>query len=155
MYEELPEQIRDLAELHGLVEERVGFILFTILAFSPDRRRMTRIHSSRPQEYPVGGTKDLGMDVSPAWLEVCVNRQQLYYGPSKADLRAVFTDFEEIDRLGCGSVLNVPVIAGGQSIGALNILGPENAYTDSDLRDAGRIAARSDRVVAAAIKELS
>lgn len=150
--EQMPEQISDLADLHTLVQDTVGFIVFTVLVFSPDGRHMTRIHSSHPTEYPVGGSKDLATDVSRSWMERCVLRQQLYYGPSKADLRQVFTDYAEIERLGCGSVLNVPVIAGDQSIGALNILGPEYAYSEADLREASVIAERSVRVVMAAIK---
>jgi hypothetical protein len=155
MRKDLPPQLRDLVAVEQAVEDRVGFILFTVLAFSPDRTRMTRIHSSRPAEYPVGGTKDLTIDVSRAWLERCVLRQEVFYGPSKADLREVFADSDQIEQLGCGSVLNVPVIAGGASIAALNILGAENGYTVSDIREAGVIAARSVHVVTAAIEKFS
>lgn len=147
-------QWASLGEIEAAVAAEVGFILFTILSFSADGRRMTRIHTSHPREYPAGGTKDLQRDVSSGWVDACVRRQRPFLGPTKVELRQVFGDAAEIERLGCGSVLNAPVVSAGSTIAALNILGREHAYADDHVRAAERIAARSVTAVLDAARSL-
>jgi len=47
-------------------------------------------------------------------------------------VRAVFFDHALIASLGCGSVLNVPVVWDGRSLGTINLLHEEGWYDASD-----------------------
>ncbi|MET8854304.1 GAF domain-containing protein [Amycolatopsis sp. NPDC004625] len=124
------------------VEERVraelGVRLFTVLAWIPERRALRRVHSSHPAQYPVGGEKTV--EVAAGWLERCITAREPYFGPDKAAVRAIFADHELIESLGCGSIINVPVVDGGRTLGVLNILDAEGAYDEDSVRKAGLLA---------------
>ncbi|MDQ7808483.1 GAF domain-containing protein [Amycolatopsis sp. A133] len=126
----------------SIVEERVrselGVRLFTVLAWIPERRALRRVHSSHPAEYPVGGEKTV--EVAAGWLERCITAQESYFGPDRAAVREIFADHELIESLGCGSIINVPVVAHGRTLGVLNILDAEGAYDDSSVRTAESLA---------------
>ncbi|WP_206788904.1 GAF domain-containing protein [Amycolatopsis sp. MtRt-6] len=124
------------------VEERVraelGVRLFTVLAWLPERRALRRVHSSHPAEYPVGGEKTV--EVAAGWLDRCITARKPYFGPDRAAVREIFTDHELIESLGCGAIINVPVVADGRTLGVLNILDAEGAYDDSSVRVAESLA---------------
>ncbi|MGW3992557.1 GAF domain-containing protein [Amycolatopsis sp. NPDC004772] len=124
------------------VEERVraelGVRLFTVLAWIPDRRALRRVHSSHPAEYPVGGEKTV--EVAAGWLDRCITAQEPYFGPDKAAVREIFADHELIESLGCGSIINVPVVDGDRTLGVLNILDAEGAYDEDSVQVARSLA---------------
>lgn len=144
-----------LAEVHRAVQDETGAKLFTVLAFTDGGRTMHRIYSSRPDEYPVGGRKDVARDVAADWLARCVTEQAPYFGRTRDDVRRVFADSALIESLGCGSIINAPVVRDGVTIGALNILDAEGAYGDDDVQKALVIASRAADVVEAAITRMS
>ncbi|MEV4054908.1 GAF domain-containing protein [Amycolatopsis sp. NPDC049688] len=124
------------------VEERVraelGVRLFTVLAWIPERRALRRVHSSHPAEYPVGGEKTV--EVAAGWLDRCITAQEPYFGPDRAAVREIFADHELIESLGCGSIINVPVVDGGRTLGVLNILDAEGAYDEASVKAAESLA---------------
>ncbi|MEV6832285.1 GAF domain-containing protein [Amycolatopsis sp. NPDC051102] len=124
------------------VEERVraelGVRLFTVLAWIPERRALRRVHSSHPAEYPVGGEKTV--EVAAGWLDRCITAQEPYFGPDRAAVREIFADHELIESLGCGSIINVPVVDGGRTLGVLNILDAEGAYDEASVKAAEALA---------------
>jgi GAF domain-containing protein len=124
------------------VEERVcdaiGVRLFTVLAWVPERRALRRVHSSHPAEYPVGGEKTV--EVAAGWLDRCITDQKPYFGPDRSAVREIFADHDLIESLGCGSIINVPVIAGGRTLGVLNILDAEGAYDQDSVKVAESLA---------------
>ncbi|WP_410571153.1 GAF domain-containing protein [Amycolatopsis sp. cmx-4-61] len=124
------------------VEERVraelGVRLFTVLAWIPERRALRRVHSSHPAQYPVGGEKTV--EVAAGWLERCITAQEPYFGPDRAAVREIFADHELIESLGCGSIINVPVVADGRTLGVLNILDAEGAYDEDSVQVAQALA---------------
>ncbi|MGT2462183.1 GAF domain-containing protein [Sinomonas atrocyanea] len=131
----------------------VGFRLFTVLAFRKDGQEMERIHSSRPAEYPVGGRKQVGTDVAADWLQASLEEQVPFFGKSRADVDRIFKDAELIASLGCGSIINVPVIAAGKTVAVLNVLDAEGAYTDDDVDTVQTIARHGAQAIIAAAKE--
>ncbi len=46
------------------------------------------------------------------------------------EIRWAFPDHALIESLGCGSCINIPVIAFGRMLGTMNVLDRENAYDD-------------------------
>lgn len=114
---------------------------------------MERIHSSRPVEYPVGGRKEVSKDVAADWLRASLVEQVPFFGRSKADVDRIFKDAELIASLGCGSIINVPVIADGKTVAVLNVLDAEGAYTDDDVDTVQNIASDGTDAIIAAAKE--
>jgi hypothetical protein len=99
----------------------IGHKLFTILLFHAESGHSERLYSNRPDAYPVGGRKPLNPTI---WTREV--------GRNAADIRAAFFDHELIAGLGCASVLNLPVIAGGRLLGTINLLHEAEWYDDSD-----------------------
>ncbi|GHF27251.1 GAF domain-containing protein [Amycolatopsis deserti] len=128
----------DLSTVEARVAEAVGVRLFTVLAWFPERRAMRRVYSNRPEQYPVGGEKTV--EISAGWLRQCVEEQQPYLGADREAVRAVFADAELIESLGCGAVINVPVVDGGRTLGALNILDAEGEYDEASVAAAVELA---------------
>ncbi|SFJ40663.1 hypothetical protein SAMN05421835_105117 [Amycolatopsis sacchari] len=128
----------DLSTVEEKVRAEVGARLFTVLAWVPERRTMRRVYTSHPEQYPVGGEKSV--EITGGWLERCIVRQEPFFGPDLASVREVFADHELIDSLGCGAVINVPVVDGGETLGALAILDAEGAYDEASVEAAVKLA---------------
>ncbi|QXV57560.1 GAF domain-containing protein [Amycolatopsis sp. TNS106] len=137
-----------LSTVEDKTRATIGVRLFTVLAWLPERRALRRVHSSHPVEYPVGGEKTV--EVAAGWLERCITGQEPYFGPDSAAVREIFTDHELIDRLGCGAVINVPVVDGGRTLGVLNLLDAEGSYDEDSVTAARSLAP----LAAPALREL-
>ncbi|WP_410579738.1 GAF domain-containing protein [Amycolatopsis sp. lyj-108] len=137
-----------LSTVEDKTRASIGVRLFTVLAWVPERRALRRVHSSHPDEYPVGGEKTV--EVAAGWLERCITGQEPYFGPDSAAVREIFADHELIDRLGCGAVINVPVVADGRTLGVLNILDAEGSYDEDSVTMARALAP----LAAPALREL-
>jgi GAF domain-containing protein len=127
-----------LEELESRVRKELGVRLFTVLAWVPERRALRRVHTSHPAEYPVGGEKTV--EVAQGWLATCIEGRQPFFGPDRAAVREVFADHELIESLGCGSIINVPVVDEGKVVGVLNILDSEGAYDEGSVTVAESLA---------------
>ncbi|TMR97978.1 GAF domain-containing protein [Nonomuraea basaltis] len=127
-----------LEELEARVRGELGVRLFTVLAWVPERRALRRVHSSHPGEYPVGGEKTV--EVAQGWLATCIEAREPYLGPDRAAVREVFADHALIESLGCGAIINVPVVDGGEVLGVLNILDAEGAYDEGSVAVAESLA---------------
>ncbi|MFI6305361.1 GAF domain-containing protein [Amycolatopsis thailandensis] len=127
-----------LSAVEDKTRATIGVRLFTVLAWVPERRALRRVHSSHPADYPVGGEKTV--EVAAGWLERCITGQEPYFGPDSAAVREIFADHELIDRLGCGAVINVPVVDDGRTLGVLNILDAEGRYDDDSVAAARSLA---------------
>lgn len=148
------ESLGSLAGIHRAVQAGLGVKLFTILAFTDGGRTMHRIYSSHPEAYPVGGRKDVTADVAAEWIARCVTEQAPFFGRTREDVQRIFADSALIESLGCGSIINAPVVRDGVTIGALNILDAEGAYSDGDIEKAMEIASLAGEVVGTTTKEL-
>jgi len=147
------EAVEPLEDLFHDVEENMGVKLFTVLAFRDGGAQMERIFSSHPKEYPVGGRKVVAHDVAPDWLSACLTEQVPYFGRTSEDVRRIFKDWALISSLGCGSIINIPIVDGGVTRAALNILDAEGAYTNDDIDTAIEISRRHTESVLKAMKE--
>jgi hypothetical protein len=125
--------IAGLDEVEKKARERPGFRLFTVLAWDDERGALHRVYSSAPSAYPVAGEKVMPRDAP--WIVQVVVRRRPYLGIDPAAVAAVFSDHALIKSLGCGAVVNLPVVDGDRTLGVLNLLDSEGAY------DAGSVAA--------------
>jgi hypothetical protein len=112
-----------------------GVILFTVLQWIPERSSLRRLYTSHPDDYPVGGEKTV--EISPGWLGTVIEDKKPFLAPDLDALRDVFADSELIQRLGCGAVINVPVLDGGHNVvGVLALLDAEGRYTQHSVETA-------------------
>jgi transcriptional regulator with GAF, ATPase, and Fis domain len=107
------------------IKELVGFQLFTLLVVDGDE--VVRLHTNWPAEQPIGGRKRMG---PTPWGDHVLKQGRPFVGPDKVGLRWAFYDSELIESWGLGSVINIPVVYDGATIGTINILDAEHRYRE-------------------------
>jgi hypothetical protein len=126
-----------------------GARLVTISTIDVDEDRMIRVYSTDPESYPVGGRDEpLREGDEDHWYDRVVLQQQPWVSFDPAHLRANFADHELIESLGCGAIINVPVVHEGATIGSINLLNADGAYDQSSVDAAIVLAARIVPVLA-------
>jgi GAF domain-containing protein len=85
-----------------------------------------RAYTSDPANYPTSGTKPIRYD---SWFDIVHKQRQYFVANTIEDIAKVFPDYELINSLGCQSVVNMPVVIGGELIGTVNMLDVEGHYT--------------------------
>jgi hypothetical protein len=106
----------------------IGHQLFTLLFKDGDE--VVRSYSNRPVEYPVAGRKPMG---PTPWGDLVMTRQTPFLGRDKAAIRWAFFDHALIESMGLGSVLSLPVVYDGTTLGSISLLHAENFYGESHL----------------------
>ena len=121
---------RDTASVWKALEDLsravVGHKLFTVMTVDMAAGLARRAYSDHPAEYPTSGTKPIHRD---SWFDIVHGRQQSFVANTLADIAKVFPDHELIGALGCGSVINLPVVLGGELVATINLLDAEQHYT--------------------------
>jgi hypothetical protein len=112
--------------LNDLVDDTVGAKLFTIMTVDMEAMLARRAYSSDPENYPTSGTKEITMN---RWFDHVHGKGETFVANTLADIDTVFPDAELIGRLGCGSVINLPVTEDGHLVATMNILHEEQYYT--------------------------
>lgn len=114
------------AALHRLADALVGVRLFTVMTVDMAAGLARRAYSSDPESYPATGTKPIEMN---PWFEVVHGRHEMFVANSLVEIARVFPDHELIGSLGCGSVVNLPVLRAGRLVATVNLLEAEGHYS--------------------------
>jgi hypothetical protein len=139
-----------LHDLAAAARRSPGAILVTISTIDVDQDEMTRVYSTDPESYPVGDRdKPLREGEDDPWYDRVVVQQRPWVSLDVDDLRANFADHELIESLGCGAIINVPVVHEGATIGSINLLDAAGRYDQSSVHAAVALAARIVPVLAA------
>ncbi|MGO4587728.1 GAF domain-containing protein [Paenarthrobacter sp. 2TAF44] len=136
-------QFESFDDVYAHAREAVGVTLFTASVIADNGASMARVYTTHPDVYPVGGRKTLAGDTNRLWLEQVINGQQPFLGADKEAVRTFFFDSATIESLGCGAIVNIPVVSNGQTIGSMNFLGPDGTYDQSSVDAALEVARRS------------
>ena len=112
--------------LRELSESVVGHKLFTIMTVDNAAGLARRAYTSHPRDYPVSGTKPIHRD---QWFDIVHSERRSFVANTIADIAKVFPDFELIAALGCGSVMNLPVVLQNELAATVNMLDAEQHYT--------------------------
>ena len=112
--------------LHDHVAAAAGARLFTVTRIDRQAGLARRIFTSHPVEYPVSGTKPVQDD---GWTDLVITRQTPFVANTTAEFAVFFPDHALINRLGCQSALNLPVVDGGQTIATVNVLDDAGRFT--------------------------
>lgn len=118
-----------LTALDAAMGATIGHKLFTCLLHHPAARESERRYTNQPAAYPVGGRKPVP---DSAWARRLFVEREPYIGYTADDIREVFFDHALITSLGCASVLNVPVVQDGRTLGVLNLLHEARWYDEAD-----------------------
>ena len=108
----------------------IGVKLFTLLYVAPNRKRVKRLYTNMPKEYPVGGYKEIK---STPWHKRVVEEGRAWVGHNAKDIEWAFFDHELILSLGCESAMNVPVVYAGRLLGTMNLLDKAGHYQETDV----------------------
>jgi GAF domain-containing protein len=108
-----------------------GHRLFTVTVVDMQAELARRVFSSHPFEYPVTGTKPIYRD---AWFEIVHGQRRSFVANTISDIAKVFPDFELIKSLGCGAVINLPVVLQNELVATVNLLHVEQHYTEDRVR---------------------
>lgn len=114
------------AALYQLSTELVPVKLWTIMTVDMEAGLARRAFSNMPDAYPASGTKPI---VHNDWFELVHGRHETFVANTLGAIANVFADFELIGSLGCASVVNLPVISGGELIATVNLLDVEGHFT--------------------------
>lgn len=112
--------------LCALTKATVGAKLFTVMTSDTEAMISRRAYTDDAVNYPTSGEKTIEMN---RWFEQVLTRQEAFVSNTLADIDTVFPDAELIGKLGCGSVVNLPIIQSGRVIATMNILHEEGYYT--------------------------
>jgi hypothetical protein len=114
--------------LEDLAAAIAGHRLFTVMTVDTPASLVRRAYSNMPVEYPTSGTKPLHGNAGD-WFETVFVRRQAFVANTIADIAKVFPDHELIASLGCGSVVNLPIVLEGDLVAAINMLDEAGHYT--------------------------
>ena len=109
--------------------DTVGHKLFTLLYVAPNGKRVKRIYTNMPKEYPVGGYKEI---TDTPWHKQVIDGRRPWVGYNAKDIEWAYFDHELIVSLGCELAMNVPVVYAGRLLGTMNLLDAAGHYKESD-----------------------
>ena len=114
--------------LADLAKAVSGHLLFTATVADVSANVVRRAYSNRPSEYPTSGTKPLRGNTGD-WFDRVFNKRQTFVANTIEDIAKVFPDHELIGSMGLGSVVNFPLVLGGELVATLNLLDVTGHYT--------------------------
>jgi GAF domain-containing protein len=133
---------------------RLGSILVTATVLTPEKTEISRVFSTHPDVYAVGGRKWMDpTHTSPIWLKQVIEGQRPFLGADAQAVREFFVDWETIESLGCGAIVNTPVVVAGETIGSFNFLGAEGSLDEESVAIALEITEAAAPAIVAARAE--
>ena len=111
-----------------------GHRLFTATVVDTLAGLVRRSYSNMPADYPTSGTKPLKGNTGD-WYETVMVQRRTFVANTIEDIAKVFPDHALIASLGCGSVVNLPIVLEDRLVATINLTGamPLNfaaAYSD-------------------------
>jgi hypothetical protein len=121
--------------LHELSQAVVGHTLFTVMTVDMAAGLARRAYTDHPQDYPVSGTKPIQPN---RWFDIVHGEKRSFVANTIEEIAEVFPDHALIASLGCGSVLNLPVVMDGELAATINMLHEAHWYTPDRVASAER-----------------
>jgi hypothetical protein len=134
--------------LHELADATVGAKLFSVMMIDWPNERAGRVYTSHPREYPVSGTKPINRT---HWFQTIYTERKPFIANTIEAIAEVFPDHELIRSLGCGSVINLPVVIADELAGTVNLLHADRYYTPTRVEAAEKLSLPAKAAFLAAI----
>lgn len=106
-----------LRTVERIASQRFGMAVFSASVCRIEAMEVERVHSSRPEVYPVGSTTNK-RDAS--WGRQVLKERQVFVGEGALEMAAAFDDQEGMARAGVRSIINVPIVLKDSCLGVLN-----------------------------------
>lgn len=129
--------------LQRLAQAEIGSRLFTVMTVDMQAGLARRAFTSHPREYPASGTKPIHRD---EWFDIVHGERRSFAANTIEDIAKVFPDHELIASLGCGSVLNLPVVLRGELVATINMLDAPHHFTPDRVSRAEKLLALPSRL---------
>lgn len=111
--------------LHDLATSIIPARLFTLTAINMAAGHVRRVYSSHPEAYPLLGTKPIVMD---DWFRAMQTERRMTTINTAAGMEGNYPDLALIRELGCDSSISIPVMAGNDLLGTMNVLDAEGSF---------------------------
>ena len=119
------------------IKKTVGHKLFTLMVVDKSGKYVERVYSNNKKIYPLLGTKPIPKN---AWTKRVIINKKEFLGSNFNQIKKLFFDYKIIQSLGCGSIINIPIISNKNVLGTLNILHKENYYNKKSINDVKNFA---------------
>jgi GAF domain-containing protein len=117
--------------LFGLLAERlvesVGYRLLTLLTTDEGGTRLFRPYSSKPDQFPFGVADPVE---DTRWFRHLFVEQKIVVANDVASIRDWLPRFTDAEKLGYGSLLNLPIVVAGKVVGLINIMDRSNHFDE-------------------------
>ena len=91
-----------------------------------------RVYSNNKKIYPLLGTKPIPKNV---WTRKVIIEKKEFLASNFNEIKKLFFDYEIIHSLGCGSIINIPILNNKKILGTLNVLHKEKYYTKKSVNN--------------------
>lgn len=116
--------------LEKACSDQFGFHFLTILKTLPGTNNVLRVHSSSPDDYPVGALKPMG---GTPWGKEVLDAGRAWLGNSRDEVLWAFPDAALILSKGCEACACAPVVWNGTTLGVLSLNAVRDSYSADDL----------------------
>jgi hypothetical protein len=123
--------------LQRFADSLIGAKLFTVMTVDMPNELARRQFTSDPVAYPASGSKPIQYN---RWFDIVHKQRQNFVANTIAEIATVFPDHETIWSLGCGSVVNVPVVIDNVLVATVNMLHEEHFYTPERVASTAHLA---------------
>ena len=115
-----------IAALNPLFLALPGVRTVTWLAAIPERQITLRVGTSDPAGFPVGGFDPID---DQAWSRRIYQDKLPIVGNTPAEMAEYIPETADLERMGFGSTLCMPIVIGGTARGTVNLLGDAHIFT--------------------------
>ena len=117
--------------LYRLSDALLPVRLWTVMTVDLEAGLARRAYTNEPEAYPASGTKPITRN---DWFEIVHGQHRSFVANTLDEIAQVFPDYALIGSLGCGSVLNLPVVLEGALVATVNLLDAEGHFTPERVR---------------------
>lgn len=118
-------------KLDKSIKSTIGHKLFTLTVVDKSKKFVERVYSSNEKIYPLLGTKPIPKN---EWTKRVIIKKKEFLGSNFNQIKKLFFDYEVIQSIGCGSIINLPILHNNKILGTLNVLHKENYYTKDSVK---------------------
>lgn len=121
--------------LEDAAQEHIGVKLFTVMDYVESRNMGRRCYTNSPESYPASGWIALRDN---NWFDCVIRNQKTYVANDIDHIIQDFADADLIASLGCGAIVNLPLVQEGHVIATVNLLNSAGYFNNQKLEDAHR-----------------
>ena len=118
-------------KLDKTLKRKIDHKLFTLTVVDYSIKYVERVYSNNTKIYPLLGTKPIPNNF---WTKKVIVNKKDFIATNIKEIKKLFFDHKIITSIGCGSIINIPIINNNKISGTLNILHKEKFYTKRTIK---------------------